>query len=76
MPELNIVQFKQGLKSNYLSIETKDPNTLYFCTDTQEFFLGSAQYSLQLASSISDSSNGQAADAGMLYDIFEEQVLE
>lgn len=45
MPTANkMVQFKYGLSANYKKITTKDANTLYFCTDTQQIFIGEAEY--------------------------------
>lgn len=34
------VIFKVGTKQQYLALETRDPNTLYFLTDTKEFLRG------------------------------------
>ena len=39
------VVFKSGTKSAYSLIPSKDANTLYFCTDTQQIYLGDAEYS-------------------------------
>lgn len=39
------VIYKQGTKSTYLSLLTKDPNALYFCTDTRELYKGPDLYS-------------------------------
>jgi len=45
MPSANSnIQFKYGLKANYTKIATKDVNTIYFCTDTQELFVGDTEY--------------------------------
>lgn len=45
MPSANSnIQFKYGLKTNYTKITTKDVNTVYFCTDTQELFVGDTEY--------------------------------
>ena len=45
MPSANSnIQFKYGLKANYTEITTKDVNTIYFCTDTQELFVGDTEY--------------------------------
>lgn len=42
---LNLVKFKKSLsKSQYNDLATKDANTLYFISDTQEFYLGSKLY--------------------------------
>jgi len=38
------VIYKQGKKETYLSLLTKAPNALYFCTDTKELFKGSDLY--------------------------------
>lgn len=38
------VLFKAGLFENYTTIEQKDTNTIYFCTDTQQMFVGDVEY--------------------------------
>lgn len=38
------VTFLAGLHDNYVSIEEKDLNTVYFCTDTQQLFVGETEY--------------------------------
>lgn len=38
------VTFLAGLHENYVSIEEKDLNTVYFCTDTQQLFVGETEY--------------------------------
>lgn len=38
------VTFLAGLHENYVSIEEKDLNTIYFCTDTQQLFVGETEY--------------------------------
>lgn len=42
------IQFKYGLKSSYESLSPKDPNTIYFCTDTGEIFLEETPFSPQV----------------------------
>lgn len=50
MPTVNqAVNFKAGLQSNYESIEQKDLNTIYFCTDTQRMFVGETEYTRPVA---------------------------
>ena len=45
MPANNgILRFKYGLATNYAKIATKDVNTVYFCTDTQQMFVGDTEY--------------------------------
>lgn len=39
----NEIHFKHGLKDNFSQI-TKNPDTLYFLTDTQELYLGNQRY--------------------------------
>ena len=39
-----LVQFKKGLYSNYAGLQTKDNGTLYFCTDTNQIFMGETEY--------------------------------
>lgn len=41
----SIIQFKYGLFANYKKIATKDVNTVYFTTDTQQLFVGDIEYS-------------------------------
>lgn len=38
------VNFLAGLHASYVSIEEKDLNTVYFCTDTQQLFVGETEY--------------------------------
>ena len=38
------VTFLAGLHENYVSIEEKNLNTIYFCTDTQQLFVGETEY--------------------------------
>lgn len=46
MPAVNQeVLFKAGLQENFDKIESKDLNTIYFCTDTQRLFVGETEYS-------------------------------
>lgn len=39
------VSYKQGSKATYLGLLARDPNALYFCTDTHELFRGDDLYS-------------------------------
>lgn len=38
------VKFLSGLHENYVTIPSKDLNTVYFCTDTQQLFVGETEY--------------------------------
>ena len=38
------VKFLAGLHANYVEIPSKDLNTVYFCTDTQQLFVGETEY--------------------------------
>lgn len=50
MPNPNsIIQFKYGLQSNYDLIESKDLNSVYFCTDSQRMFVGETEYTRPVA---------------------------
>ena len=40
----NFVNFLKGPKSHYQNIVEKDGNTLYFCEDTREIYLGDVKY--------------------------------
>lgn len=45
MPTVNEqVLFRAGLQSGYESIEQKDLNTVYFCTDTARIYVGETEY--------------------------------
>ena len=45
MPQVNqAVKFLAGLKTNYTSLPDKDINTVYFCTDSKEIFVGEDTY--------------------------------
>ena len=41
----DFIIMKQGIRSDYDRIVTPNPNTLYYCTDTGEIFLGSVNMS-------------------------------
>lgn len=46
MPTVNSdVHMMSGLQSAYDSMQSHDTNTLYFCTDTQRYFIGDIEYS-------------------------------
>ena len=36
----NEVLFKYGLQLSYESMPSKDPNTIYYCTDTRRLYIG------------------------------------
>lgn len=45
MPSTNSkIKFVHGTYAKYMSIADKDPSTLYFCDDTKQMFVGSAEY--------------------------------
>lgn len=45
MPANNgVISFKYGLATNYKAIPAKDANTMYFCTDTQQIYVGDTEY--------------------------------
>lgn len=53
MPEQSgIIQFKSGLKSSYTSLPSKDTNTIYFCTDTGEIFVGDTPFSPEIVKEV------------------------
>ena len=41
----NEVLFKKGLYADYMALVSKDPDTFYYCTDTNQVFLGTETYS-------------------------------
>lgn len=73
MPSANqSVEFRFGLKSAYVNTPIKDLNTLYFCTDTFEIYLGDDSYSKSVGTISQVPINGDAGvgtpgDDGRLY---------
>lgn len=63
------VSYKQGTKATYLSLLSRNPNALYFCTDTKELFRGDDLYSdgLRLVESYSTLPSPALAADGILY---------
>lgn len=63
------VLYRQGTKATYLGIISKNPNALYFCTDTKELFRGEDLYSdgLRLVDSFSALPSFLVAADGILY---------
>ncbi len=69
-----IVEVKRGSKINFNSLAGKDEHTIYFCTDTQEVFLGDIDLtkdtqvldSEPISGLLSDS-NTTIGEHGMLY---------
>ena len=43
------VNFYYGTRANFDAIDTKDPNTLYFITDTLQLFKGEDEYTKSTA---------------------------
>ena len=41
----NNVQFKRGTMAAFANVATKDPNTIYFITDTNRIYVGDSEYS-------------------------------
>ena len=72
MPTANsVVQFKAGTYSGYSAITTKDDNTLYFCTDTQQLFIGSTEYTRPVKSGAGAPASATATnspDRALYYD--------
>lgn len=42
------VQFRTGTYAEYLKVSPKDPNSVYFCEDTQQLFVGEVEYTRTL----------------------------
>lgn len=42
------VQFRTGTYAEYLKVSLKDPNSVYFCEDTQQLFVGEIEYTRTL----------------------------
>lgn len=61
MPSVgSMIQFKAGLYENYAAILSKDANTIYFCTDTQQMFIGESEYTRPVISGAGAPTNGDA----------------
>lgn len=61
MPSVgSMIQFKAGLYENYAAISAKDANTIYFCTDTQQMFIGESEYTRPVISGAGAPTNGDA----------------
>lgn len=61
MPSVgSMIQFKAGLYENYAAISSKDANTIYFCTDTQQMFIGESEYTRPVISGAGAPTNGDA----------------
>ena len=61
MPSVGqMIQFKAGLYANFAAITSKDVNTIYFCTDTQQIFVGDTEYSRPVLSGTGAPSDGAA----------------
>lgn len=61
MPSVgSMIQFKAGLYENYAAISSKDANTIYFCTDTQQMFIGESEYTRPVISGTGAPTNGDA----------------
>ena len=67
-----LVNFKYGLKSDHDNIQTKDLNTIYFCTDTMQIFVGDDEYTkvtekLTAAPTSGAAGTGTQGEHGKLY---------
>ena len=62
-----VVLFSRGSSVNFPNV-TKDPNTLYFITDTNEFYLGSEKYGFGKDITIHDSGIGDCV-TGVTWDL-------
>lgn len=60
----NIVKFQSGTYEQYLSLVSKDASTLYFCTDTQQLFKGTVEFTRPVMTG-----NGNPADLPNSIDI-------
>ena len=61
------VKFLSGLKQDYILLASKDSNTLYFCTDTQQIYLGSDEYSKSVEVLSAAPTESTKGDIGKLY---------
>jgi hypothetical protein len=42
---MDILQLKKGLQADYDKLTSKDPNTIYFTTDTKRIYIGADEFS-------------------------------
>ena len=61
------VKFMSGLKQDYILLQSKDSNTLYFCTDTQQIYLGSDEYTKSVEILSAAPTESTKGDVGKLY---------
>lgn len=52
-----LIKFKHGTQTSYGNVVSKDPNTIYFCSDSQRLFVGDVEYTrpIQHGSSVPES---------------------
>lgn len=68
MPNTNSqVVFRSGTAAGFAAIATKDSNTIYFCTDTKQLFVGDAEYTKGTAVLQSAPTKTTVGDDGRLY---------
>lgn len=62
MPNLySEISYRQGTASEYKSLQTKDPSSIYFLTDTHQIYVGDVEYT---KSALTISSKPNVDDAG------------
>lgn len=68
MPTTNSqVSFRQGTAVQFANLATKDANTLYFCTDTRQIFIGEYEYTKSVVVLGASPTAETAGDDGRLY---------
>lgn len=68
MPSTNSkISFKHGTAAGYAAITTKDANTIYFCTDTKQIYVGSEEYTKSVGKLDASPAASTVGDHGKLY---------
>lgn len=68
MPSTNSqIRFLHGTAAGYAAIQSKDPNALYFCTDTKQLFLGTEEYTKGAAKLSAQPTESTVGEHGKLY---------
>ncbi len=48
-----LIKFKHGTQTSYGNVVSKDPNTIYFCSDSQRLFVGDKEYTRPIQHGVS-----------------------
>ena len=74
MPTDN-VQFKRGTAAAFANVATKDPNTIYFITDTNRIYVGDSEYSHPVLYGSAEPSSTMPQGALYIREITENNII-